>query len=439
MERQASLLSLASAVLGGLLVCLLSIVLMISVAGHDLLRTAGRLPAPGDRALPVRRRGARRRRRLRHVVSRHDLPPAGRHRRHPRAERRGDRRARSPAASPATLYATVAVLIALASVVTGARLHRRRRAAARGAGAVHPLPGDGRLHGRRRLPDDRRRGPHGDRPVGARRPRPPGGGLALAAGAGARRRDDLGRAAVGQGPGAAGDGGGWPSPASTSGCCSPASTWRRPGQRGLLLGPFEVDRGFLGAFRPGLLRAGRLPRASCRRSRRWRRWSASPSSAAMLNASGIELGTGEPVDLNRDLRGVGVANLLAGLGGGVAGYHVLGGTLLANRLIGANSRWIGVGVGLTSGVALVAGASVLVGAAGRRLRGGAGLPRHRPALPVALGRAAAAGAAGLPARPRHPRHRGHRRLPPGDRRRRAGGLGAVRLRLLAARRDPRAR
>ena len=130
------------------------------------------------------------------------------------------------------------------------------------------------------------------------------------------------------------------------------------GQRGLLLGPFAVDAGFLGAFRPGLLAeadyGALLP--------------AMPALAtlvglafvgAMLNASGIELGTARPVDLNRDLRGVGVANLLAGLGGGVTGYHVLGCTLLANRLTGVDSRWIGVGVGLTAGAILVAGASVL--------------------------------------------------------------------------------
>ncbi len=130
------------------------------------------------------------------------------------------------------------------------------------------------------------------------------------------------------------------------------------GRRGLLLGPFQSDSGFLGAFRPALLARAdyhaMLPEV--------------PALAtlvglalvgAMLNASGIELGSGAPVDLNRDLRGVGIANVLAGLGGGLAGYHVLGGTLLANRLVGASTRWTGVAVGLTAGVALVAGASVL--------------------------------------------------------------------------------
>ena len=130
------------------------------------------------------------------------------------------------------------------------------------------------------------------------------------------------------------------------------------GQRGLLLGPFEVDRGFLGAFRPGLLAEADY-RAILPEIPALATLVGLAFVGAMLNASGIELGTGQPVDLNRDLRGVGIANLLAGLGGGVAGYHILGGTLLANRLTGANSRWIGVGVGLISAVALVAGASVL--------------------------------------------------------------------------------
>ena len=208
------------------------------------------------------------------------------------------------------------------------------------------------------------------------------------------------------------------------------------GRRGLLLGPFEVDRGFLGAFRLGLLAQADygaiLPEI--------------PAIAtlvglafvgAMLNASGIELGTGQPVDLNRDLRGVGVANLLAGLGGGVAGYHILGGTLLAQpadrRRLALDRRRGRPDLRGGAGRRRLAAR----GAAGRGLRRGAGVPRHRPALPVALGGAAAPGGAGLPARRRHPRHLRGGRLPPGDRRRGAGRLGAVRLRLFAGGRDPR--
>jgi SulP family sulfate permease len=40
--------------------------------------------------------------------------------------------------------------------------------------------------------------------------------------------------------------------------------------------------------------------------------------AILLNASGIELATGQDVDLNRDLKSAGVANLVAGLAGGIS-------------------------------------------------------------------------------------------------------------------------
>jgi sulfate permease, SulP family len=128
--------------------------------------------------------------------------------------------------------------------------------------------------------------------------------------------------------------------------------------RGLLLGPFAEKEGFLGAFRPGFLFQADYGALV----------SALPALAtvvglafvgAMLNASGVELGTGRPVDLNRDLRAVGAGNLVAGLCGGITGYHSLGSTLLANRLVGFDTRWIGLGVGLTSGAVLVAGASIL--------------------------------------------------------------------------------
>ena len=191
----------------------------------------------------------------------------------------------------------------------------------------------------------------------------------------------------------------WPSQASTSGSASPASTWRRPAAAGCCSGPSRSTGASSGPSAPPC-----WPQADYRAI-----LAEIPALAtlvglafvgAMLNASGIELATGEPVDLNRDLRGVGIANLLAGLGGGVAGYHVLGGTLLANRLTGArlalDRRRRRAGLRRGAGRRRLGA----VGAADRRLRGGAGLPRDRPALPVALGRAAAPAAAGLPARPR---------------------------------------
>lgn len=79
----------------------------------------------------------------------------------------------------------------------------------------------------------------------------------------------------------------------------------------------------------------------------------------ILNSSGIEVGSGTPVDLDHELRVTGAANLLVAGGGGLVGYHILTETLLGRRLVGRGSRWIGASVALACGVALIAGADVL--------------------------------------------------------------------------------
>lgn len=79
----------------------------------------------------------------------------------------------------------------------------------------------------------------------------------------------------------------------------------------------------------------------------------------ILNASGIEIGAGVPVDVNRELRVMGAANLLLGGSGGLVGYHVLTETLLGRRLAGSGSRWIGLGVALTCGLVLFAGSDLI--------------------------------------------------------------------------------
>lgn len=130
------------------------------------------------------------------------------------------------------------------------------------------------------------------------------------------------------------------------------------GRRGLLLGPFATGGGFLGAFRPGLLLQADygaiLPEIPALAT-----LVGLGFVAAILNASGIELGTGGPVDLNRDLRGVGIANLVGGVGGAMPGYHSLSTTLLGYRLTGASSRWMGIANAALAAVVLVGGASVL--------------------------------------------------------------------------------
>ncbi len=78
----------------------------------------------------------------------------------------------------------------------------------------------------------------------------------------------------------------------------------------------------------------------------------------LLNASGIELTTGHDVDLNHELRAVGLANVAAGLGGGPVSYPSLSLSVLGHRL-GTTSRVVGlVSVGVY-GVMLFLGAPIL--------------------------------------------------------------------------------
>jgi SulP family sulfate permease len=78
----------------------------------------------------------------------------------------------------------------------------------------------------------------------------------------------------------------------------------------------------------------------------------------LLNASGLELATESEVDLDRELRATGIANLVSGALGGVPGYLSLSESTL-NHKVGARSRVAGlVSAGLCA-VALVAGADAL--------------------------------------------------------------------------------
>ncbi|MBL8376886.1 MAG: cyclic nucleotide-binding domain-containing protein [Burkholderiales bacterium] len=79
--------------------------------------------------------------------------------------------------------------------------------------------------------------------------------------------------------------------------------------------------------------------------------------ALLLNASGLELGTRSDLDINRELRANGVANIAAGLVGGPVGYHALSASLLGARM-GANSRLIGYVSALMCALVLVLGASL---------------------------------------------------------------------------------
>lgn len=78
----------------------------------------------------------------------------------------------------------------------------------------------------------------------------------------------------------------------------------------------------------------------------------------LLTASALELLTGADIDVNRELRVAGLANLAAGLGGGMVGFHSLSISSLVIRLGGAN-RAIGVFAALTCAVALYVGTEAI--------------------------------------------------------------------------------
>jgi SulP family sulfate permease len=80
--------------------------------------------------------------------------------------------------------------------------------------------------------------------------------------------------------------------------------------------------------------------------------------ALLMNATGIEFDSGRDVDLDRELRSVGVQGLFAGLGGGVPAFPAVSLTLLARR-IGAPNRIPGLIVAGLVAASIVLGQFVL--------------------------------------------------------------------------------
>lgn len=80
--------------------------------------------------------------------------------------------------------------------------------------------------------------------------------------------------------------------------------------------------------------------------------------ALLLNASGLELATRGDLDINRELRATGIANMASGLLGGAVGFHALSASLLGYRM-GANSRIIGLTAAAMCLAALLAGTALL--------------------------------------------------------------------------------
>ncbi|MEX0900229.1 MAG: SulP family inorganic anion transporter [Gammaproteobacteria bacterium] len=78
----------------------------------------------------------------------------------------------------------------------------------------------------------------------------------------------------------------------------------------------------------------------------------------LLYASGLELGVRRDLDLNHELRSCGAANVIAGVGGGVPGFHSMGDSLLAHAM-GAPYRATGVLAGVFVAAGLFGGFSAL--------------------------------------------------------------------------------
>lgn len=81
---------------------------------------------------------------------------------------------------------------------------------------------------------------------------------------------------------------------------------------------------------------------------------------ATLNASGLELAFKQDFDISQEVKGAGIANILAGLAGTIPGYHIIAETILANRL-GLVGRLPGISAGLGCLAVIFLGANVLSG------------------------------------------------------------------------------
>lgn len=79
----------------------------------------------------------------------------------------------------------------------------------------------------------------------------------------------------------------------------------------------------------------------------------------LFNISGLELVAHEDVNLNRELKVAGIANLAAGIGGSHTAYHTLSLSTLGIKM-GSNSRFVGLFAALLCGIALWFGASILI-------------------------------------------------------------------------------
>ncbi len=83
------------------------------------------------------------------------------------------------------------------------------------------------------------------------------------------------------------------------------------------------------------------------------------ATTVLLSASGVELATEQEIDLDRELRATGVANVVAGFFGGVVGYLSLAESSM-NYKAGSNSRLSGLVAASISALVLVVGADAIL-------------------------------------------------------------------------------
>ena len=80
--------------------------------------------------------------------------------------------------------------------------------------------------------------------------------------------------------------------------------------------------------------------------------------SVLLNSSALELVVKQDIDLNRELKVAGVANILIGIGGGTVGFHSLSISRLVHRM-GANSRMVGVIAAIACTLMLFLGSEIM--------------------------------------------------------------------------------
>ena len=78
----------------------------------------------------------------------------------------------------------------------------------------------------------------------------------------------------------------------------------------------------------------------------------------LLNVASLEAASGDDLDLNRELRSMGVGNLITGAAGGFAGFESLGSALVAQR-IGSWGKVVGIASAAVAVLVLLAGTSLL--------------------------------------------------------------------------------